>query len=199
LDTFQQLFYAELQALISEAASKQALNSLRGEVETLRDDHIQATNQCKRGQSGQEAILQGLQEKSQRSEATTQECLFRINAELRALYDEQAAKSGEEAKLVHNFTEKSQRSEAAAQDVLSSLRASIEALTGDHLKAREEISQVKRAQDAWIQRSEAATEESPRAELRALNEQAAKSEETAKRVQSFIEWSQKLLKKSTAI
>jgi chromosome segregation ATPase len=67
-------------------------------------------------------------------------------------------------------------------------------LKEDYLKTREEISQVKRAQDAWIQRSEAATEESLinlKLELRALHEQTAKSEEEAKRVQSFIEQYQK--------
>jgi hypothetical protein len=243
LDTFQQLFYAELQALSSEAASKQALDSLRGEIRTLQENHVQVANQCKRAQSGQEAMLQELQEESQRSEAATQECLISLRAELRAL-NEQAVKSEEEAKRVQSFIEQSQQAESAAQGVvgclrgevtvlskdlaqvehlfkraqsaldatlqglqeqfqeaeaasqkaLNSLSDKVEALTGEHLKDWEEILQVKRAQDAWIQRSEAASEESLIslwAELRALNEQAAKSEAEAKRVQSYIEQSQK--------
>jgi hypothetical protein len=76
-------------------------------------------------------MLQGLQEKYQRSEATTQECLIRINAELRALHDEQTAKSGEEAKLVQSFIEQSQRAEAANQEVLSSLRGEVVVLSTD--------------------------------------------------------------------
>jgi hypothetical protein len=43
----------ELQALSSEAASKQALNTLRGEVGTLHEDHVQVATQCKRALSGQ--------------------------------------------------------------------------------------------------------------------------------------------------
>jgi hypothetical protein len=48
LNTFHQLFYIELQVLSSEAASKQALNSLRGEVGTLREDLNKVRNQCVR-------------------------------------------------------------------------------------------------------------------------------------------------------
>jgi hypothetical protein len=51
----------ELQALSSDAASKQALNILRGEVGTLHEDHVQVASQCKRALSGQEAMLQRLE------------------------------------------------------------------------------------------------------------------------------------------
>jgi hypothetical protein len=178
LDTFQQLFYAELQTLSSEAASKQALNTLRGEVETLRDDHVQVASQCRRAQSGQEAVLQQLQEKSQRSEAATQECLIRINAELRALYDEKAAKSGEEAKRVQSFIEQSKRAEAAAQEVLSNLRGEVMVLSTDLAQVEHLCKRARSANDAMLhrlqeqsQKAEAATQEdlsSLRASIEAL-------------------------------
>jgi hypothetical protein len=59
----------ELQALSSEAASKQALNTLRGEVWTLHEDHVQVASQCKRALSGQEAMLRRLEEHSQKTQA----------------------------------------------------------------------------------------------------------------------------------
>jgi hypothetical protein len=92
---------------------------------------------------------------------------------------------------IQRLEERTQRKEADDQETLASLRVSVEALTENQLKAGEEISQVKSAQDAWIQRSVAAKEECliSLRELRALHEQAAKSEEEDKRVQSFMEQS----------
>jgi hypothetical protein len=76
LSTFRQLFYyIEQQVLSSEAASKQALNSLRGEVGTLHEDYVQVANQCKSAQSGQDAQTQRLNKKLDKAKAANQQTL----------------------------------------------------------------------------------------------------------------------------
>jgi hypothetical protein len=102
---------------------------------------------------------------------------------------------------IQRLEDQTQRREADDKETLSSLRAMAEALTEEFVKAEEDTSQVKRAQDTQIQRLDKKLSEvgeamqesqiSLRAELRALHEQTAKSEEEAKRVQNFIEQSQK--------
>jgi hypothetical protein len=135
LDTFQQLFYADLQTLSSEAASKHNLNTLRGEVGTLYKDHLQVANQCKRAQSSQEAMLQGLQEESQRSEAATHRGLSSCKASVEALTEE-LLKAGEQISQVKRaqdtqikrLDKQLNKAEAATQECLISLRVELNAL-----------------------------------------------------------------------
>jgi hypothetical protein len=148
LDTFQQLFYAELQVLSLGAASKHNLNTLRGEVGILHEDHLQVANQFKRAQSGQEAMLQGIQ--SQRLEAATHRGLTSLRVELKALH-EQALQTREEAKRVQRFIEQSQNAEVATQKVLSSLRGQPVVLSNDLAQVS---TQCNRAYQPTRQRSE---------------------------------------------
>jgi hypothetical protein len=88
LDTLQQLVYAELKALCSEAVAQQALSSLKVEVESLREDLAQIARQCKQAQSAKEAILQRLEVHSHEAEANEQDLyslreeVLRLNREL---------------------------------------------------------------------------------------------------------------------
>jgi hypothetical protein len=179
----------EEQALRKEADDKETHSSLRAKAEALTEELVKTEEEISQVKRAQETQFQRLDEKLSEAGEATQECLISLRAELLALH-QLATKSEEEAKRVQSFIEQSQKAEAATQEVFSRLRVSVEALTRNQLEAGEEISQVKRAQDAWIQRSEADSEEcliSLRAELRALHEQAAKSEEEDKRVRSFVE------------
>jgi hypothetical protein len=149
LDTFQQLFYAELQTLSSEVASKHDLNTLRGEVGTLHKDHLQVANQCKRAQSGQEAMLQGLQEESQRSEAATHRGLSSCKASVEALTEElvKAEKQISQVKRaqdtqIKRLDKQLNKAEAATQECLNSLRVELKALHEQALQAREEAKRV---------------------------------------------------------
>jgi hypothetical protein len=165
LDTFQQLFYAELQTLSSEAASKHDLNTLRGEVGTLHKDHLQVANQCKRAQSGQEAMLQGLQEESQRSEAATHRDLNSCKASVEALTEE-LVKAGEQISQVKRaqdthikrLDKQLNKAETATQECLISLRVELKALHEQALQAREEAKRVQSCIEQ-SQKAEAATQE----------------------------------------
>jgi hypothetical protein len=163
LDTFQQLFYAELQALSSEAASKHDLNTLRGEVGTLNKDQLQIANQCKRAQSGQEAMLQGLQEESQRLEAATHGGLSSCKASVEALTEE-LVKTGEQISQVKRAQDThikrldEQLNKAESATYLISLRVELKTLHEQALQAREEAKRVQSCIEQ-SQKAEVATQE----------------------------------------
>jgi hypothetical protein len=95
---------------------------------------------------------------------------------------------------IQRLEEQTQRKNADCQETLASLRAMVGALTEDFVRAGQAASQTQIAQDAQIQRADAIMQEcliSVKKELRALHELAAKAGAEAKRVQSFIEQSEK--------
>jgi hypothetical protein len=164
LDTFQQLFYAELQALSMEAATQKALNSLRGEVGTLCKDQAQVANLCKSSQSSQEAMLQGFQEKSQQAEAATQQTLISLKRDIEVLRKEHAqvaslckrTQSNQEA-MSQRFQEKSQQAETATQNCLTRFRADLRAVHEQILKSGEEAKRVQNFIES-SQKADCATE-----------------------------------------
>jgi hypothetical protein len=196
LDTFQQLFYAELQALSSEAASKQNLNTLRGIVGTLHEDNVQVPNQCKRAQSGQEAVLQVIQEEHQRSEAATHRGLSSCKASIEALTEE-LVKTGEQISQVKRaqdtqikgLDKQASKAEAATQECLNSLRAELKALHEQALQSREEAKRVQSCIEQ-SQKAEVATQEvlsSLRGQLVVLSNDLAQVSTQCDRAQSANE------------
>jgi hypothetical protein len=181
LDTFQQLFYAELQALSSEAASKQDLSSLRGIVGTLHKDHVQLENQCKRAQSGQEAMLQGLQEEFQRSEAAAQRGLSSLKASVEALTGDHL-KVVEEIKQVkrakdvriQDLDEKLNEAKASTKQTLNSMWEDVRSLRRDLDQALSQYKQVQLAQKATLQRLEDQSQKTEENALK-LNRELAKT------------------------
>jgi hypothetical protein len=145
-DTFQQIFYAELQALSLEVASKQALDSLRGEVETLREDQVQVANQCKSAQSDNEATLRSIERKSQKSETAAQ----KVREKVEALTGKQRAQDAQ----IYKLDEKLNEAEAATQQKLNILREDVGALRTDLDQALSQCKQVQLAQEAMLQRLE---------------------------------------------
>jgi hypothetical protein len=181
----------------SEAATQECLISLRAELRALHEQTAQLEEEAKR--------VQSFIELSQKADAATQNDLSSLRGEVVVLNKDVAqvvsqckrAQSANEATL-QVLQEQFQLAEAATQRCLSSCKESVEALTEEHLKAGQEIKQIKGAQDAQIQildenlnKAEAATQECLISLRAALHEQTAISEVEAKRVQSFIELSQK--------
>jgi hypothetical protein len=88
LNTLQQLFYAEIETLRSEAATQQALISLKEEVEAISRDLAKTGQQLKQAQTTQDTQLKGVQDQSHRVEGTTQLVLSSLRGEVLTLQRE---------------------------------------------------------------------------------------------------------------